>query len=85
MTPNRASLHRKPPEAGAAGARPTTPSSDRAYAPDRQSHRHRPAWARATALCATPAAIAPPTKRSRAAIKPGALYRPRPSATVKSP
>ena len=50
-------------------ARPTTPSPDRSHAPDRQSLRHRLAWARATALYATPAAIAAPTKRSRAAIK----------------
>ena len=77
MTPNRrltASQARR--QAGAAGDSPTTPSSDRSYAPDRQSHRHRPAWARETALCATPVAIAPPTKPSRASIKPAPVPPP---------
>ena len=59
-----------PPQAGAAGDWPITPSSARANAPDRPSHRPRPAWARATALCAAPVTIALPAKRPRAAIKP---------------
>ena len=59
-----------PLEAGAAGDSPTPPASDRSDAPDRRSHRHRPARARETALCATPVAIAPPTKAARAPIIP---------------
>ena len=72
-------------EAGAAGDSPTTPSFDRSYAPDRQSHQHRPPWARVSALFATPAAIAPPTKSPRAFIKSLPCATPRPPATVKSP
>ncbi len=68
-----------PPQAGAAGDRPITPSSARADAPDRPSHRPRPAWARETALCAAPVAIAPPTERPRAAIDPAPLGRRQPA------
>ena len=85
MTPNTASPHRKPAGRRHRRRQPTTPSSDRPYAPDRQSHRHRPAWARETALCATPLAIPLPTKRSPTSIDPGPRCRPQPAATVKSP